>query len=339
MKVTIRDIARQLNLSIGAVSRALDGYPDISEETRRRVRQTALEMGYVPNQAARHLRRKRADAIGYILPAEQPRFTDPFFSEFVAGLGDETAHHGVDLVISTAPPDSDNEKWLYLSWVQGRKVDGVILNRLRLDDWRVSYLVESGCPFASLEKPALQGHFNSIEVDNCNSIAALVMNLQEHGFQRIAYIGGPADLIIQAERLAGYQQGLSQAGFAFDPLLVTSGDLTSPEGFRQATKLLRLPAPPDAIICINDETAFGAMHAVTEAGLLVGQQVGVTGFDGVQSAAYSQPPLTTLDQPIYDIAKQLVQMLLADVGHKPISERRIVLIPKLLWRQSTQGKY
>ena len=86
--ITIRDVAKKLNLSITTVSRALDGYSDVAEETRQRVIQTAAEMGYVPNQAARQLRRHRADTIGYILPAHSPRFSDPFFAEFIAGLGD-----------------------------------------------------------------------------------------------------------------------------------------------------------------------------------------------------------------------------------------------------------
>ena len=191
MPITIRDVAKRLNLSITTVSRALDGYNDVAEETRQRVRQAAQEMGYFPNQAARHLRRQRSDAIGYILPAAQPRFADPFFSEFIAGLGDEAAQHQVDLVISTAPPDSDQEKWLYQTWVQGQKVDGFILHRIRLVDWRIDYLIQAGCPFASLEKPLLEGDFTYVEVDNCNSVAALVQHLQGRGYQRIAYIGGP----------------------------------------------------------------------------------------------------------------------------------------------------
>ncbi len=110
MAITIRDIAKKLDLSIAAVSRALDGYPDISEATRRKVVQAALEMGYAPNRAARQLRRKKADAVGYILPAHTPRFADPFFTEFLAGLGDETAVHPFDLLISIAPPRRRSRK-------------------------------------------------------------------------------------------------------------------------------------------------------------------------------------------------------------------------------------
>src|SRR4030067_356069 len=96
---TIRDVARKLNISVTTVSRALDGYADVAGETRRLIIQTAQEMGYVPNQAARQLRRKRSDTIGYILPADKPRFSDPFFAEFIAGLGDEASAHGFDLLV------------------------------------------------------------------------------------------------------------------------------------------------------------------------------------------------------------------------------------------------
>src|SRR5512146_1096693 len=136
MSITIRDIAKKLGLSIGAVSRALDGYPDISEETRLRVVQTAHEMGYVPNQDARQLRRKKGDAVGYILPANTPRFADPFFTEFLAGLGDETAVHPFDLLISIAAPGQEAEHQIYRKWIQSHKVDGLILTHMHIHDWR-----------------------------------------------------------------------------------------------------------------------------------------------------------------------------------------------------------
>ncbi|MBE3119048.1 MAG: LacI family DNA-binding transcriptional regulator, partial [Candidatus Atribacteria bacterium] len=267
MSVTIRDIAKKLNLSIGAVSRAMDGYPDISEETRQRVIQTAKEMGYVPNRAARQLRRKKADAIGYVLPSNTPRFADPFFTEFVAGLGDETARHPFDLTISIAPPGEEAEKRLYQSWVQGHKVDGFILTHLRLQDWRVDYLSEQGIPFSALESVPDVRNFPRVDVDRQAGIVALVAYLTTRGFQRIACIGGPSELQIQASQFNGYRQGLEAAGIPFDSALVTTSDLTSTGGY-QATKHLRsIPDPPDAIICINDETAFGALHALRDLGV------------------------------------------------------------------------
>jgi LacI family transcriptional regulator len=337
MPITIRDIARKLDLSIAAVSRAMDGYPDISEETRQRVLETAQQMGYVPNRAARQLRRRKADAIGYILPSHTPRFADPFFTEFVAGLGDESARHPFDLVISIAPPGEDAEKHIYQNWVQGRKVDGLILTHVRLADWRVEYLSGQGIPFTSLETTLSSHDFPLVDVNRQAGIIELVAHLVQGGFHRIACIGGPEDLKIQLEQQDGYRQGLRAANIPFDPSLVTPGDLSSTGGY-QATKRLRwLPDPPDAIICINDETAFGAMHALHDLGLHIGTEVAVAGFDGVAISAHSDPPLTTLDIPVYDIACKLVELLAAELRHEPVLERRIVVTPRLLKRLSTGG--
>ncbi len=335
MSITIRDIAKKLNLSVGAVSRAMDGYPDISEETRQRVIQAAREMGYVPNRAARQLRRKKADAIGYILPAETPRFADPFFSEFIAGLGDETAGHLFDLLISIAAPGEEPEKTLYQSWVQGRKVDGFILTHLHLHDWRVQYLISQSVPFTALENTLDGFDFPRVEVDRKRGVVSLISHLAERGFKRIACLGGSPGLKIQAEQLEGYREGLSITGIAYDPDLVIESDLTSNGGYQATKRLLSIPDPPDAIICINDETAFGVLHAAHEQGLQVGRDLGVAGFDGVQSSRHTGPPLTTLDIPVYDIARQLVKMLQAEMTSKPLPEHRVVLQPQLLIREST----
>ena len=337
MSITIRDIARILNISIGAVSRAMDGYPDISEETRQRVLQTAEEMGYVPNRAARQLRRRKADALGYILPSNTPRFADPFFTEFIAGLGDETARHPFDLLISIAPPGDVAEKRIYQSWVQGRKVDGFILTHLRVQDWRVEYLFQKHIAFAVLESVPDIRDFPRIDIDRRGGIVHLIEHLAERGFRRIACIGGPIDLESQASQIEGYRQGLEAAGIPFDPSLVTVSDLTSSGGYQTTKLLLSIPDPPNAIVCINDETAFGVLSASREQGLQVGRDLAVAGFDGVQVSKFTEPPLTSLDIPVYDIASQLVKMLVAEITGKPFPERQVVLQPRLLIRESTGG--
>lgn len=331
---TIRDIARHLNLSIGAVSRALDGYPDISAETRARVQQAARDLGYVPNRAARQLRRQRADAIGFILPAQTPRFADPFYSEFLAGLGDETARHRLDLVISSAPAGEEAEQRLYQAWVQGRRVDGVVLNRLRLQDWRVQYMAAAHFPFSSLEFSRDAVDYPGVAVEGVESTAALVAHLVKRGFTRLAFIGGPPDLTLTAARLAGFKEGLQRAGLNCPPEYCLTGDLTSGSGYQAARHLAWLPEPPTALVCVNDETAIGAMRALAELGLQVGRQVAVTGFDGVQVSAYTQPALTTVDQPVYEIACLLVRMLIAEIQHRPLEERRMVLQPHIIYRES-----
>jgi LacI family transcriptional regulator len=335
MPVTIREIATKLELSIAAVSRALDGYPDISEETRQRVIATAQEMGYAPNRAARQLRRRKADAVGYILPSNTPRFADPFFSEFIAGLGDETARHPFDLLISIAPPGQEAEKRIYQSWVQGRKVDGFILTHLRLRDWRVEYLAQQGVPFVVLDHVDDDRDHPYIRISRQGGIILLLSHLAEQGFRRIACIGGPADLKIQAEQFDGYCRGLGAIGIPFDSSLVTIGDLSSTGGHEAAKRLLLNPNPPDAIITINDETAFGVLRAAREADLQVGRDLAVAGFDGVKSSQYTEPPLTTLDIPVYDIACQLVRMLVAEISGQLLPERYVVVQPRLVEREST----
>lgn len=339
MAVTIRDIAKKLGLSIGAVSRALDGYTDISEKTRQRVIRAAHEMDYVPNRAARQLRRNKADSLGYILPGNSPRFADPFFSEFIAGLADETAHHPFDLLISIAPPGEGAEKHLYQNWVQGRKVDGFILTHLHLHDWRVGYLAEQHIPFTAMEN-TLDGHdFTGVEVNWQGGIVELVAHLLANGYRRIAYLGGPATLTIQVEQLDGYRQGLHMADLPYDEHLVMPGDLTSKGGYDATKRILSMPDPPDAILCINDETAFGVLRAAHEMGWDIGKSLAVAGFDGVQDSRYMEPPLTTLDISIYEVAHRLVRMLVDEIEQKPAVERRIEVQPKLLIRESTGGNH
>jgi len=335
MPITIRDIAKKLNLSIAAVSRAMDGYSDISEETRQRVMETAHQMGYVPNRAARQLRRQKADAIGYILPSETPRFADPFFSEFLSGLGDETALHPFDLLVSIAPPGAEAEQTIYSTWIQSRKVDGFILDRIHLHDWRVRFLAQQSISFVGLEQSLDGIDYPRVQVDNVSSMAGLVAHLAERGFRRIAFIGGPDQLVIQNERLAGYRQGLAEMHLATDPGLVETSDLTGTSGYQATKRLCWLSDPPDAIMCINDETAFGALHALRDLDVQIGKEVAVTGFDGVAASAHSDPPLTTLDIPVYEIARKLVSLLAAELKHEPVLERHVVFTPNLLKRLST----
>jgi LacI family transcriptional regulator len=338
MTATIWDVARRLNLSITTVSRALDGYDDVAEETRRLIVFTAQEMGYVPNQAARQLRRQRTDTLGYILPSDTPRFSDPFFAEFIAGLADEASVHNFDLLVSIAPPDSDTEKSLYQRWIHGRRVDGLILNRVRLEDWRVEYMHQSGFPFVSFGRSYHDMDYQAVQVDDRLWFNKLMQHLLSLGHKRIAFIGAPSKLRIQADRFAGYQDGLSEAGLSLDASLVMEGDLTAEGGFRAAEKLLSQKDPPSAITCVDDLTAMGVLHAARENGVMVGRDLAVTGFDGIVGFEHTQPPLTTVNQPIYQIARRLVLILAGQIRGENLENDQVKIEPKLEIRESTIGK-
>jgi len=337
MMTTIRDVARQLDLSITTVSRALDGYSDVSEETRKRVIETAHQMGYVPSQAARQLRRKRSEAIGYVLPSQAPRFSHPFFNEFIIGLGDEAARWNFDLLISTAPPGESSEQEVYQRWVQSGRVDGIVLNRLRRGDWRTRYLAEMHVPFAVMGRPEPDQSFPFVCVDAEGGVRKLVMHLAQKGHRRIAYIGGPPDLVMQVDRLAGYRSGLQQAELPIDPQYEVSGDLSRKGGRTAALDLLSRPERPSAIVCVDDYTAIGAIQAAHELGINPGQEVAIAGFDGLAETEDTDPPLTTLAQPISEIAAHLVHMVIAAVIGERTIGNGVFLEPELVLRASTEG--
>jgi LacI family transcriptional regulator len=335
MAVTIKDVAKRLDLSIATVSRALDGYPDISLETRHRVSKVAQEMGYIPNRAARQLRRRKSDAIGYVLPSAAPRFSSHFYSEFIAGLGDETALLPYDLLISSAPPDDETEKKIYTSWASSKKVDGFILNRIRLSDWRVQFLSEQKIPFTAIDQSHDGFNYPHIETNGYEAVKEVVTFLISKGYRNIGFAGGPEFLTLQHDRLAGYKKGMEEAGLSIRPEWIVSGNLSSEGGYQAAKRMSWVPDPPQAIVCVSDETAFGVMRAARELGLKIGDELAVTGFDGVAFSEYSDPPLTTLDYPVYEMARQLVKMLVAMLEGKELPDPCISYRPTLQKRAST----
>jgi LacI family transcriptional regulator len=224
----------------------------------------------------------------------------------------------------------------YQRWMQAHKVDGFILNRLRTNDPRVSWLLENKFPFASLEQAGDERAY--VEVGGRRAMAQLVAHLVEGGHRRLAFIGSKEDeLVIHQQRLEGFQQGLRAQGMSLRREYLQSGDLTRQSGYEAALRLLALPEPPTAILCINDLTALGVLHAAREAGVQVGSALAVTGFDGIDESAHSTPPLTTIDQPVYDIARRLVRLLVAQINGDESVEQQIRLEPRLVVRASSEA--
>jgi LacI family transcriptional regulator len=337
MSPNIRDVAKRLDISITTVSRALDGYDDVADDTRDLVIQTAQKMGYSPNRAARQLRRQKAETIGFILPASAQRFDEPFFTEFISGLGEALSEQNFDLLVANAKT-VEMERNLYLRWLQSHKVDGVVLNRIQQKDWRVQHLASAKFPFTALGRSQDGVDYPCMRVDGAQGYVELIQHLVEGGFSRLAFIGGHANLINHIDRLKWFKAALKTCKLSFDNRLVLSTDMTSAGGYETAKQLLVLPDPPDAILCVHDETAFGALHAAHEHGLAIGQELAIAGFDGVQDSRHTEPPLTTLDIPVPDIARQLAQMLLSKINGVPLETDEMIIRPKLLIRASTGGQ-
>ncbi len=333
MPVTIKDIAKRTGKSITTVSRALHGYDDVSPETRAMIIQVAEEMGYTPNLLAQRLQKQRTDTIGFILPTFGPRFSDPFFSEFLAGVGNAAGEAGYDLLVSTQPP-GEKELKVYRQKVMGRQVDGFVVVRTRCHDPRIEYLREVGVPFVAFGRTEEGLDYPFVDEDGAAGMRKLVEHLLQLGHRRIAYISPPLDLNFARERLRGVKGALADAGLVLPEDYLVFGDLTQHSGLEQGGRLLDLPEPPTAIIAGNDLMAFGVMSAAQKRGLQVGRDVAVAGFDDIPMAETAHPPLTTVHQPIYQIGRMITEMLIRIIRGEPVESTQIILQPQLIVRRS-----
>jgi len=300
MTVTLKIIAERVGRSVTTVSRALAGYDDVSEATRRQVQQVARDLGYEPNIIARQLQKRRTDTLALILPTFGPRFSDPFFSEFLAGVGNEAAKAGYDLLVSTRAPGSEEES-AYLKIIRSRRVDGFIIVRTRRQDQRIAILQEHDYPFASFGRIENENDFPFIDENSELGLKMVVDHLVQQGHTRLACIAAPSNLMLAYYRLKGFIAALAAHNLEADDHLIIEGDLTQRAGRAIGERLLALPNPPTAIVACNDLMALGAMSAAQERGLKVGHDVSITGFDDIPLAENAHPPLTTVHQPVYKI--------------------------------------
>jgi len=333
MPATIKDIAERTGKSVTTVSRALHGYDDVSAQTKALVRQVAEELGYEPNRLAQRLQKQRSDTIGLILPTFGPRFSDPFFSEFLAGVGNRAARDGFDLLVSTQAPGPD-ELQAYRRKVQGRQVDGFIVVRTRRQDARIDYLRRARTPFVAFGRSEGALDYAFVDEDGALGMHMMADHLARLGYRRIACIAPPGELMFAHHRLQGLRQGLATHDIPLAESQIVYSDLTQRGGYAAAELLLAQSPLPDAIAAGNDLMALGAMSAAQSRGLTVGQNIAITGFDDIPMAEHSHPPLTTLHQPIYEIGGMLVAMLLAIIADGAPAQHQVILKPQLVVRRS-----
>lgn len=333
--VTLKDLAAKLGLSTTTVSRALAGYSDVAEATRQRVLEAAEEMGYVPDVTARRLRKGHTDTIGFIIPTSGPRFTDPYFGELLAGIGNEAARHNFDLLVSTRPPDTPDEEAAYRRMAEGRRVDGLLVARTRVRDHRITYLSGLNFPFVAFGRSDLDAEFPYVDEDGFTGVALVAQHLIDLGHRRLGFISAPQNLMFSVYRRAGLEATIQQNGLSLQPDYCMRGDLTQRGGFRAMNHLLDLSPPPTAVVACNDLMALGAISAAQKRGLVVGRDVTITGFDDIPLAEHSHPPLTTVRQPIYDIGRQTCDMLVRLIRGDALAECHVLLQPELIVRESS----
>lgn len=335
MQVKLKDIAEKSGFSITTVSRALGGYSDVNEDTRRQIVELALSMGYEPNSVARQLRNQRTYTLGMILPANEHSFAEDYFNELMMQVGHFASLRQYDLLISAQ--NADREMDAYKRIAGGRKVDGMIIARIRQNDPRIQYLKTLDLPFVVTGRsyPGEPSDYSYVDLDSETGIFLLGKHFIELGHTHIGFICSPQELANTPYRLRGYQNALVGANIAFNEEYVVYGNLKHESGYQAAHELLDKHPAITAIMAANDVMALGAIQAIHERGKIVGEDIAVSGFDDIPAAAYSNPPLTTIRQPIQEIGRLLVDLLIQVIADHTLVRSQILLPPELIIRESS----
>ncbi|MCO6188219.1 LacI family DNA-binding transcriptional regulator [Rhizobium sp. L1K21] len=304
-----------LNLSQTTVSRALNGYPEVGEDTRRRVMEAALKTGYRPNLAAKRLATGKAASIGLIMPVSEGVGSDPHFGEFLEGLSEVAVRHDFHFVIAPAAPNDEVNALRRL--VSGGSVDAVFVAYVKEEDARISYLKTASIPY--LVHGRLMGDTHDypfLDVDNARAFHQATKFLLQLGHKRIALINGPEEMTFAIMRRQGLEQALSEQGLTLPSHYAFSGRMTDRVGLEAMTRMLDMPERPTAILCASTALALGAVRAINKAGLTIGEDVSIIAHDDV--LPFLRPenfnvPLTTTRSSLRAAGVRIADRLIARV--------------------------
>jgi LacI family transcriptional regulator len=326
--MNLKELAKLLDLSQTTVSRALNGYPEVGADTRRRVAEAAQRMGYRPNPHAMRLATGKSHAIGHVLPADGVLMIDPLFADFIAGAGDVYSAKGFDVMLHVGGPE--DERSVYQRYAQSGAVDGVVVMGPRLQDWRIDLLTELKLPFIvhgrELER---ESGFAWMDIDNRGAFQQATKLLTDLGHRRIGLINGHETMTFASHRRQGYEMSLRQQAIAIDPAIIISGAMTEENGYRSTKRLLSTANRPTAILCSSMLLVSGVIRACYELGLAIGRDVSLIAHDDglpFLNAEGLVPSLTTTRSSIRAAGSRVAELLLGMIAapHAPL--------PQDLWR-------
>ena len=301
--MNLKELSSLLNLSQTTVSRALNGYPEVNEKTRKRVLDAARQHDYRPNARARNLAMGRSMCIGHVIPqAMHGDLSNLIFAEFVSGAAEIYREHGYDMVVSIVP--DENELQTYRDLAGRQAVDGVIVHGPRVEDPRIPLLNELGLPFLVHGRSTrVDTSYTWLDVNNRRAIERATGYLVELGHRRIALVNGEERMDFAARRREGYVAALKSVGIEPDPALMDSGEMTEPRGFEAAMRMLDLPDPPTAFVVSSIVPTFGVRRALEASDLRLGKDVSVVCFDDDIGALPNGSP----DAPTYTATRSSVR--------------------------------
>ncbi|HEY3523383.1 MAG TPA: LacI family DNA-binding transcriptional regulator, partial [Candidatus Limnocylindrales bacterium] len=328
---------RVAGVSRATVSRVVNDSPRVSPDVRQAVERAIESLGYIPNRAARSLVTRRSDSVAVVITEPTGRlFSDPFFPRLLRGISAELAARDRQLVL-VMPETADDERRA-ATYLTAGHVDGVLLTSLHGDDALPRDLITRGVPVVVGGRPLHGEAVSYVDVDNRAGARDAVAHLAARGRRTIATIAGPSDMAVGIDRLAGYRDGLSAAGLTFDAGLVAVADFTHEGGARAMRALLAARATIDGLFAASDSMAAGALSELLAVGRRVPEDVAIVGYDDSPIAAATNPPLTSVRQPIEEMGREMAHLLVESIGRGERAIRRVVLATSLVTRASTEVK-
>lgn len=326
-RVTIATIARESGLSVATVSKVLNGRPDVSVSTRARVQQLMANLGYQPRKSF------SSSNVPPLIDVVFDEFDSTWALELVRGAMVAAQQNGLTVAVTSLAEGDERRVWF--DHVVSRGSRGVILLLSKLTTSQRRELQSRRLPFVVIDPRGDPGpDVSSVGTTNWSGGLVATRHLIALGHRRIAIVAGQADLLSSRARLDGYRAALETAGLPVQEDLVRWADFRVPGGYEQGKALLALPGPPTAVFASNDQQAYGVIEAAREVGVRVPEQLSVVGFDDLPISRWFSPPLTTVRQPLSEMAALAVRVLLdADDATDPV--RRYELATDLIVREST----
>jgi LacI family transcriptional regulator len=334
-KMNLKELSQHLGLSQTTVSRALNGFPEVNEATRRRVQEAAAQFGYAPNASARRLATGRLGAIGVVTSPESRSF-DPFFALFLAGLAEGVARDDADVVLYSAP---QSEELGYRRFARIKTVDAVVLTSMEVDDRRVRLLSHLGLPVVTHGRTAGSIPHAFLDVDHAGAVMRATELLFGLGHARVALLGGDPRRTFSDQRRCGWQAAHAQAGTTASPALALDGLAGEEAGYRAARRLLEGGDAPTAFVCADLFVAAGAMLATRDLGLEVGGEVSIVAHDDgldVLRAEGCRPALTTTHSSLRAAGVRVAELASELIGGGDPTELQEVWSVDLIFRASTR---
>ncbi|MEM7800005.1 MAG: LacI family DNA-binding transcriptional regulator [Chloroflexota bacterium] len=333
MSVKIEDISKRLNISVSTVSKALNGYSDVSDVTRDLVLETAQSMGYHPSAAARNLRRGRTDKIGLLIN-NSIQFISEYLGEVISGLALEAEKEGHNIVLYTAVSSHQDVKRI----CRNREVDGLIVVWSDVRDGTIELIHEENIPFVVFGRRVDDQRISYVSPDNYRGALDLTRHLIEEGHTRIAFTTRSELGITNEDRFAGYCDGLKESGIPIEKDLIINTKIEPHSGYQAMQALLAHPRPPTALFAIHDLLAADALRAAQDAGLSIPDDIAIAGFDGLGPSLTSRPAITTVRQPLREMAQKAMTILFHSIEEKPLLPDRTTYPVTLIPRRSTRTK-